>query len=58
MFGTTDNISVPLPDSQVVMIFKIVTLGMVDMLILISVALSMKKRNKGMQHDMTTNRPI
>ena len=43
MFGTTD-ISVPLPDSQVVMIFQIVTLGTVDMLMLISVALSMKRK--------------
>ena len=44
MFGTMDNVSVPLPDSQVVMIFKIVTLGMVDMLMFISVALSMKRK--------------
>ena len=42
MFGTTDNISVPLPDSQVVTIFKIVMLGTVDMLIY--VALSMKRK--------------
>ena len=35
MFGTTDNVSVPLPDSQVVTIFKIMMLGMVDMLMLI-----------------------
>ena len=46
MFGTMDNVSVPLPDSQGVTIFKIVMLGTVDMLI--SVALSMKERNKGM----------
>ena len=52
-----DNVSVPLPDSQVVTIFKIVMLGMVDMLMLIYLALSMK-RNKGMRHDMTTNRPV
>ena len=44
MFGTMDNISVPLPDSQVVTIFKIMTLGTVDMLMLISVALSMKRK--------------
>ena len=44
MFGTMDNISVPLPDSQVVKIFKIMMLGMVDMLMLISVALSMKRK--------------
>ena len=44
MFGTTDNVSVSLPDSQVVTIFKIMTLGMVDMLMLISVALSMKRK--------------
>ena len=44
MFGTMDNVSVPLPDSQVVTIFKIMMLGMVDMLMLISVAFSMKKK--------------
>ena len=44
MFGTTDNISVPLPDSKVVTIFKIVTLGTVGMLMLIYVALSMKRK--------------
>ena len=45
MFGTTD-ISVPLPDSQVVTIFKIMMLGTVDMLMLISVALSMKRKKE------------
>ena len=44
MFETMDNVSGALPDSQVVTIFKIVTLGMVDMLMLISVALSMKRK--------------
>ena len=44
MFGTADNISVPLPDSQVVTILKMMTLGTVDMLMLISVALSMKRK--------------
>ena len=44
MFGTTDNVSVPLPDSQVVRIFKIMMLGTVDMLMLIYVALSMKRK--------------
>ena len=44
MFGTMDKVSVPLPDSQVVMIFKIMTLGMVVMLMLIYVALSMKRK--------------
>ena len=42
MFGTMANVSVPLPDSQVVTIFKIMMLGTVDMLI--SVALSMKRK--------------
>ena len=44
MFGTMDNVSIPLPDSQVVMMLKIMTLGMVDMLMLIYVALSMKRK--------------
>ena len=44
MFGTMDNVSVPLPDSQVVMIFKMVALGMEDMLMLVYVALSMKRK--------------
>ena len=44
MFGTTDNVSVPLQDSQVVTIFKIMMLGTVDMLMLIYVALSMKRK--------------
>ena len=44
MFGTMDNISIPLPDSQVVTIFKIMMLGMVDMLMLIYVALYMKRK--------------
>ena len=44
MSGTMDNVSVPLPDSQVVTIFKIVMLGTVDMLMLMSVALSMKRK--------------
>ena len=44
MFGTMDNVSVPLTDIQVVTIFKIMMLGMVDMLMLIYVALSMKRK--------------
>ena len=44
MFGTMDKLSVPLPDSQVVTIFKILKLGTVDMLMLISVALSVKRK--------------
>ena len=44
MFGTMDNVSVPLPDSKVIMIFKIVMLGTVDMLMLSYVALSMKRK--------------